>query len=52
MSRLRLLHLVFLATGALLVFKGIGIVTMSGFALSPVLEASAQGAGSGSGVGW
>lgn len=43
MSRLRLLHLVFLATGALLVFKGIGIVTMSGFVLSPVLEASAQG---------
>ncbi|PTW61771.1 hypothetical protein C8N35_102487 [Breoghania corrubedonensis] len=44
MNKLRLLHLVFLATGALLVFKSIGIVTMSGFALSPVLEASAQGA--------
>ncbi|WP_321339410.1 hypothetical protein [Breoghania sp.] len=43
MKKLRLLHLVFLATGALLVFKCIGIVTQSGFVLSPVLEAQAQG---------
>ncbi|WP_321502595.1 hypothetical protein [Breoghania sp.] len=43
MKKLRLLHLVFLSTGALLVFKSIGIVTQSGFVLSPVLEAQAQG---------
>ena len=46
MKKLRLLHLVFLATGALLVFKSIGIFTQSGFVLSPVLEAQAQGGGS------
>lgn len=43
--RLRLLHLVFMSTGALLLFKGIGIVSETGFVLSPALEAYAQDSG-------
>lgn len=44
MTKLRLLHLVFLSTGALLLLKGIGLVASTGFVLTPVMQASAQDA--------